>query len=173
MIAEGPLSKVQLRPYRPEDAPRLLSLFRNTIRRINCRDYTAEQIAAWASDDIDPGAWAARFEGRFVVVAEDAGGIPVGFAELAGGEGTIDRFYVSADHQGRGIGRRMLEVLLSEADRIGLPRLLVEASLTARPFFERQGFEVIAAQEVNCRGVTLVNFRMRRERTDRTVVGEH
>lgn len=80
---------VTLRPYRPEDAPALLSLFRDTIRRVNSRDYSAEQIAAWASDDIDPARWACRFTGRFVPVAEEAG-CPVGFAELEP-NGHIDR----------------------------------------------------------------------------------
>jgi hypothetical protein len=28
-----------LRPFRPDDAPGLLTLFRDTIRRVNCRDY--------------------------------------------------------------------------------------------------------------------------------------
>jgi hypothetical protein len=35
-----------LRPYRPDDAPALLALFKDTIRRVNIRDYSPEQI--WA-----------------------------------------------------------------------------------------------------------------------------
>ncbi len=35
-----------------------LALFRDTIRQVNSRDYSPEQIRAWASDDIDPVAWA-------------------------------------------------------------------------------------------------------------------
>ena len=30
-----------LRPYRPNDAPALLALFRDTIRRVNSRDYSS------------------------------------------------------------------------------------------------------------------------------------
>src|SRR5579883_1124642 len=101
---------ITLRPYRPDDAPALLALFRDTIRRVNSRDYSPAQIAAWASDEIDPDAWASRFAGRFVVVAEDAGR-PAGFAELEA-NGHIDRVYVSADHQRQGIGRVMLTAVL-------------------------------------------------------------
>lgn len=151
---------VLLRPYRPEDAPALLDLFRDTIRRVNCRDYSPEQIAAWASDDIDPLRWAERFTGRFVPVAE-AVGQPIGFAELEA-NGHIDRVYVSADHQGQGIGRQLLEAVLAEARRLGLARLFTEASITARPFFERQGFVVVAPQIVTCRGVEFLNYRMER-----------
>lgn len=149
---------VTLRPYRPEDAPSLLDLFRDTIRRVNSRDYSAEQIAAWASDDIDPARWACRFTGRFVVVAEEAD-CPIGFAELEP-NGHVDRVYVSADHQGRGIGRKLLNAVLAEARRVGLGRLFTEASITARPFFEAQGFAVLAPQVVTCRGVEFVNYRM-------------
>lgn len=149
-----------LRPYRQADAPTLLALFRDTVRRVNCRDYGPEQIAAWASDEIDSTAWAARFEGRFAVVAEAAGS-PVGFAELEG-DGHIDRFYVAADGQRRGIGRALLTAIVAEARRRGIPRLRVEASITARAFFAAHEFAELARQTVVARGVEFVNYRMER-----------
>lgn len=149
---------VTLRAYRPDDAHTLLALFRDTIRRVNDRDYTPDQIRAWASDDIDPTAWASRFAGRFVVVAEESVR-PVGFAELETG-GHIDRVYVSADHQRRGVGRALLEGVVAEARRRGIARLFVESSITARPFFEAQGFTVLGPQVVTCRGTAFVNYRM-------------
>src|SRR4051794_35304403 len=102
-----------LRSYLTGDAPVLLDLFRDTIRRVNARDYGPDQIRAWASDDIDRNAWATRFEGRFVVVAEESGMV-VGFTELEG-DGHIDRFYMSADHQGKGVGSAMMAAVLAEA----------------------------------------------------------
>lgn len=149
-----------LRPYRPEDARALLALFRDTIRRVSSRDYDADQVRAWASDDIDPAAWARRFEGRFVVVAELESS-PAGFAEM-GPDGHVDRFYVAADRQRRGVGRAMLGALVAEARRRGIPRLAAEVSITARPFFESLGFTALARQVVACRGVELVNHRMER-----------
>ena len=151
---------ITLRPYRQDDALALLALTRDTIRRVNSRDYSPAQIAAWASDDIDPVAWAGRFSGRFVVVAEEAGR-PVGFADLEP-DGHIDRVFVSADHQGRGVGRQLLAAVLAEARRAGMTRLFVEVSITARPFFEAQGFAVLVSQVVTLRGVELVNYRMER-----------
>jgi putative acetyltransferase len=149
---------VTLRPYRPDDAPALLTLFRDTVRRVNSRDYSPAQVAAWASDDIGTARWFARFSGRFVPVAEQAGR-PVGFAELEP-DGHIDRAYVSADHQGQGIGRRLLSAVVAEGRRVGLVRLSTEASITARPFFEARGFTVLAPQVVTLRGVEFVNYRM-------------
>jgi putative acetyltransferase len=156
----GGLRVVTLRPHRPDDAPVLLALFRDTIRRVNSRDYSPTQIAAWASDDIDPVFWAGRFTGRFVPVAEEDGR-PVGFAELEP-DGHIDRVYVSADHQRRGIGQLLLAEIVAEARRSGIVRLFTEASITARPFFEAQGFTVLAPQVVTCRGAEFINYRMER-----------
>lgn len=153
-----------LRPFRPDDAPALLALFRDTIRRINSRDYDADQIRAWASDEIDPNIWADRFTGRFVRVAE-TDDRPIGFAELEA-TGHIDRFYVSAHHQRRGVGRAMLAALVAEARRLGIGRLFTEASITARSFFESQGFQTLAPQVVTCRGAEFVNYRM-----ERSIVG--
>jgi putative acetyltransferase len=160
---------VTLRPYRPDDAPALLALFRETIRRVNSRDYSPAQIAAWASDDIDVAVWFGRFNGRFVPVAEEAGR-PVGFTDLEP-DGHIDRFYVSADHQGRGIGRQLLAAVVAEAQRLGLARLFTEASITARPFFEHQGFAVVAPQVVTCRRAEFVNYRMERLLAEPSVEG--
>jgi putative acetyltransferase len=151
---------VTLRSYQPDDGPALLALFRDTIRRVNSRDYSPPQVAAWASDDIDTVQWFGRFAGRFVPVAEE-GGRPVGFAELEP-DGHIDRVYVSADQQGRGVGRQLLAAVVAEARRVGLARLFTEASITARPFFEGQGFVVRAPQVVTLRGVEFVNYRMER-----------
>jgi len=151
---------VTLRSYQPNDGPALLALFRDTIRRVNSRDYSPPQVAAWASDDIDTVQWFGRFAGRFVPVAEEDGR-PVGFAELEP-DGHIDRVYVSADHQGRGVGRQLLAAVVAEARRVGLARLFTEASITARPFFEGQGFVVLAPQVVTLRGVEFVNYRMER-----------
>jgi putative acetyltransferase len=50
--------------------------------------------------------------------------------------------------------------VVTEARRLGLARLFTEASITARPFFEAQGFAMLAPQVVWCRGAEFVNFRM-------------
>ena len=93
-------------------------------------------------------------------MAEESG-CPVGFAELES-DGHIDRVYVSADHQRRGIGRQLLAAVEAEARCVGLARLFTEASITARPFFEAQWFTVLVPQVVRCRGAEFINYRMER-----------
>jgi len=150
---------LSLRRHVPGDAGPILALFRDTIRRVNRRDYTAAQVEAWAQPHVTVHAWSARLrDATFVIEAE---GQLVCFAELDP-DGHIDCFFCHADWQGRGLGSMMMEHLEREARAAGAPSLYAEVSLTARPFFERKGFVIEAQQEVPIGGERLTNFRMRR-----------
>lgn len=155
-----------IRPFKEEDAGKLLSLFKETVRKVNSRDYSPAQIAAWASDEIDPMAWQNRFVGRLVFVAEH-GGVIAGFAELEHNcesptEAKIDRFYVASNFQRLGVGSALMNPLIRFAQEQDLQVILVDASISARPFFERHGFQVIASQTVICRGASFLNYKMSR-----------
>ena len=149
---------MQVREYREYDVAAIVALFRDTVRRVNSRDYSSEQVEAWAPEHIDVGSWADRLACRFTVVAEIDGQV-AGFADLEEG-GHLDYLYVHADHQRCAVGRALLAVVEAEARDRGLPSLFTEASITARPFFERQGFVTLQKQVVECRGVEMVNYRM-------------
>ncbi len=41
-----------------------------------------------------------------------------------------------------------------------IKRIFAEVSITARPFFEKQGFTVAEEQTVVLRGVKLINYKM-------------
>jgi putative acetyltransferase len=147
-----------VRRYNPSDLASLISLFRDTVRKINRRDYTDQQVLAWAPDDIDPQQWTRRFANKAVRVAE-LEGAPVGFVEIAR-DGQIDMLYVHADHQGEGIATALLRSAEAWARTRGLARLFTEATITARPFFEHRGFRVIAPQRVIRRALEFLNYRM-------------
>ena len=70
--------------------------------------------------------------------------------------------YVHPDLQSQGVASMLLGRLEASAEARGLVRLSTEASITARPFFERRGFRVLAAQDVIRRGQALANFQMER-----------
>lgn len=48
---------LHVRPYQPEDAAALIALKRDTIRRINSRDYSPAQVDAWAPDEAAMSRW--------------------------------------------------------------------------------------------------------------------
>jgi putative acetyltransferase len=151
---------VQIRPFRSADAAACLELFRDTVRRVNIRDYSQLQVDAWAPLEIDAEAWSERFNEKLAYVAM-AQGTLAGFADMSIA-GHLDRLYVSADHQRQGIATILVGKLIQDASNRACSRITTESSITARPFFESMGFEVMRKQSVECQGVALTNFRMQR-----------
>ena len=149
---------ITIRPYETADAANLTSLFRDSVRGIAARDYTARQLQAWAPDVIDERAFGQRCETRITWVAEVDGRV-AGFSDLEP-DGHVGMLYVHPDWQRRGVARALLEHVEKTARRIDLRRLYTEASLTARPAFEAMGFRIIVAQTVTLRGESLMNYRM-------------
>ncbi len=149
---------IRIRPFQPSDTEQIARLFHETIRSVNKKDYSKEQVKAWAPDDIHFRDWEAMCSSKYTLVA-DAAETVVGFAQLED-DGHIDCFYCHKDFQGQGIGLLLFKGIEEEARRQNLTRLFVEASITARPFFEKMGFERVEKQRVAVRGTKLTNFRM-------------
>ncbi len=147
-----------IRRYVPDDLDGLIALFHASVRRIAIKDYTEAQVKAWAPDDPDRERWTVRRASRPTWVAEIDGAL-AGFTDLEP-DGHVDMMFVHPDHQGRGVAGALLRQVEAEAARLGLGRLFTEASITARPFFERKGFRMIAPQTVSVRGQDMVNYRM-------------
>jgi len=159
---------LSIRPYRPEDLDAVIGIFLGAIREIAAKDYDRAQIEAWAQADRD--AWAMRRLSRPTWVAV-VGEKPVGFTDLEP-DGHLDMMFVHPAHQGVGIATALLERVETAARGQGLARIFTEASITARPFFERRGFRLLAAQIVRVRGQALANFRMEKLLTrDRERIG--
>jgi len=158
----------RIRDYRETDARAITRLFYETVRSVNRADYSEEQVEAWAPVVPDARRWHERMSGRRTLVAE-AGGEVVGFSELER-DGHLDMFYVRKDAGGRGVGRLLYEATERAARRWDLGVVFTEASVTARPFFERRGFRVLGERRVWRRGVELRNFAM--EKSLRPTDGE-
>ncbi len=147
-----------VRYFKSEDSEALARLFFKTIREINIRDYTPTQVEAWAPENRDMEKWRKSFDGKNVFIAEEDKKI-LGFGELED-NGHIDRFYIAANHIGKGVGKRIYDAIEDRAKVLNIPLLFVEASITAKPFFARMGFAVIREQTVTVKGVGMNNFVM-------------
>jgi len=73
------------------------------------------------------------------VLALDRNGRPVGAGRILPG-GRIGRMAVLNGYRGRGIGRRMLELLIATARRMGLEQVTLGAQIAVIGFYERLGF---------------------------------
>ncbi len=152
--------KILVRRYQDNDAEFLSKIFYHTIHTINAKDYTKEQLDAWApwSSVQDYSGWKEKLEKiqPFVALID---GVIVGFAEFEP-NGHIDCFYVHHEFQSIGVGSTLMAEVEKEASRSALPRIYAEVSITAKPFFEKQGFKVVKRQTVTIRGAELTNYIM-------------
>lgn len=165
---------MNLVPYAPELARTVTDLFHRAVHAVDPKLYSPEQQEAWAPTPPDYEFWQSRLKARQPLLAMDGDRL-AGFIELES-DGHIDCFYVDPDYQHRGVGTQLYERIEKRARRAGVERLFVEASLLARPFFEKRGFRVLCRNEVCRNGQSLVNFTMEKrlhiEVTENGVPGE-
>ena len=148
----------RVRPWREDDLPAIARLYHDTVHAVNARDYTPEQIAAWAPRVEPEEFWRRRFATRLAFVAALDGAV-AGFCELEPPD-HVDCFYVHHAWQRRGVGAALMRRLLEEAAALGADRLRADVSVTARGFFERQGFAVARERARRYRGQAFRQFLM-------------
>lgn len=151
---------MHIRPYRSEDCPELANLFYNAVHMVCARDYTPEQLDAWASGYVDCAAWDRSFLEHDTLVAVQNGCI-LGFGDMRP-DGYLDRLYVHFSHQGQGVATTLCGLLEARCPSV---LLYTHASITARPFFEARGYRVVRPQQVSRAGELLTNFVMEKRRS--------
>ena len=150
--------EINVRKYLMEDCKEIIELFKNTVHLINARDYNKEQLNSWAPEEIDYMAWNKSLLEHYSIIAEKSS-IIVGFGDI-NDSGYLDRLYVHKDHQGKGIATKIAEELENHVLGNGIQKIVTHASITAKTFFEKRGYEAIKEQAVECRGRILTNFVM-------------
>ena len=166
------MSAISFRPYLPGDAEAVADLFIASIEELTQEDYDAEQRAAWASAAEDVAVFGAKLGADLTILAERKGEL-LGFATLKDdpkvqGDTTkikskiIEMLYVSPDAASQGIGKALLDVMELLARQRGAEALIVEASETARAFFEKYGYDMQARNTVIRAGEWLVNTTMKK-----------
>jgi len=154
------LAPVTIRPYAAQDAEPLAALFYASVREIGRRDYSAEQVAAWAPQPPSPERVHARAsDGRVFLVAINAKGEPVAYGDLEA-DGHIDHLYCRPDAVGTGVASRLYDELETAARQQGLPKLYVEASEAARRLFLRKRFSIVRRRDFAIGGVEIHNYAM-------------
>lgn len=149
----------RIRRYNPGEERALFTVYYTAIHLVASRDYSPEQIQAWAPRDLDAVLWEETIRYLNPFVAELNGDL-VGYADLQPG-GYIDHFFVSGNHGRRGVGASLMNHLFEEARVIGVSELTADVSRTAQPFFEKFGFAVVEHRRPEVRGVVIPNAFMR------------
>ncbi|MBY6951194.1 GNAT family N-acetyltransferase [Clostridium botulinum] len=151
---------MNIRMYQLEDCREIVELFYNTVHSINSRDYNSAQLDVWAPKEIDIVSWDKSLSQHYSVVAEE-NGVIIGFGDLDA-TGYFDRLYVHKDYQGIGVATTIANELERYAQENHISIVTTNASITAKPFFEKRGYEVIKEQFVERNGQFLKNFIMKK-----------
>ena len=148
-------STVTVRNYRSSDCEKVAELFYETVHTVNAENYTAEQLFAWAKDERQLQTRKNDFIKQHTLIAEIDGNI-VGFGSMTDA-GCLDLLYIHKDFQRKGLATKLCD----ELER-GFSVVVTQASVTAKPFFEKRGYSVMTGQTVERSGVKLKNYKMQK-----------
>jgi GNAT superfamily N-acetyltransferase len=128
-----------VRAFEIADATSVSSLISTTLRISNVRDYPGDFLSKLEASFTPPSLRELAKE-RVIFVAVEENAI-VGTASL--GRDQVHAVFVHPARQGRGIGRRLMEAVESEALARGERGLTLYASVTAVPFYEANGWRTV------------------------------
>lgn len=154
---------MRIRRFQLGEEQALFDIYYSAIHLVASRDYSPEQVNAWAPSDLDANLWAAKMQAINPFVAEFNGNL-VGYADIQP-SGYIDHFFVSGHYPRQGIGAQLMATISKEAANLGLSQLTSDVSRTAQPFFAKFGFRIVEQREPELRGIVIPNARMCKQLT--------
>lgn len=126
-----------------EDAYKVSELIRRTIRISNTKDYPEDlmnQLIAIETPEhvLERASWTHFY------VAEEGEDI-IGCAAIGPfwgkeDESSLFTIFVDPDHQGKGIGRKIIETLEQDEFALRAKRIEIPASITGVPFYLKMGY---------------------------------
>lgn len=154
---------MNIRDFRIGDEANLYQVLHSAVHRVAARDYTPEQLNAWAPPEPEHEAWMLKMRALRPFVAE-IDGVIAGYADVQP-SGYIVHFFVSADFPRQGVGRMLMDRIHEKASHLGVTALTSDVSRTAQPFFAHFGFEIVEQRFPVRQGVTIPNALMRKTLT--------
>jgi len=151
-------SQLTIRHALLSDLSEMKKLFVETIETICKNDYSPEQITAWTLSVKQTDRWIDKLLKQYFLVAQSQNKI-IGYCSLEGND-YLDFLYVHKDFQQQGLANRLYNEIEREAIKRGSRILNADVSITAKPFFEKQGFKTPVEQKIQLNGVEIINFKM-------------
>lgn len=144
-----------------EDISAIGTLYSETVRNVNAKDYSPEQVDVWSSSGLDPERWKDRMAKQYFIVAE-IDGIIAGFSSIDP-KGYLDFMYVHKDYQRKGVAKALLDEIERKAHEQKNGLIYSHVSITARGFFEKHGYKHIRDLNDPYKGVVFVNSLMEKK----------
>ncbi|MBQ4551770.1 MAG: GNAT family N-acetyltransferase [Clostridia bacterium] len=132
-----------VRRFQPSDADEVSALIIKTLRTTNSKDYSAEYIENNVKQFDPEGVFKRAGWTHFYVVCD--GDTIVGCGAIGSywgkeDESSLFNIFVLPEYQGKGIGRKIIETLESDAYFLRARRIEIPASITACAFYRKMGY---------------------------------
>ena len=132
-----------VRRFQPSDADEVSALIIKTLRTTNSKDYSAEYIENDVKQFDPEGVIKRAGWTHFYVVCD--GDTIVGCGAIGPywdkeDESSLFNIFVLPEYQGKGIGRKIIETLESDAYFLRARRIEIPASITACAFYRKMGY---------------------------------
>lgn len=135
---------MEIRRFEETDAQEVSALIAKTLRTTNIRDYSPEFIEQEVNTlTPDYIAWRASWT-HFYVVCEGEKIIGCGAIGPYWGSETqssLFTIFVLPEHQGQGVGRKIVQTLEQDEFALRAKRIEIPASITACEFYRKLGYE--------------------------------
>lgn len=129
------MQALQLRLATSGDLATVFQIHQDSVSQLCRHQYSSEQVEHW-------------FDGRSIAMYQQ--GVATGRLWVACGPQllgfvetdatTIDKLFVAPAAAGQGVGRFLLQQALADLNHRGVRNIVIEATLTAAPFYQRHGF---------------------------------
>ena len=161
---------MEIRRFEESDAATVSELIRTTLQLSNARDYPAEMIDALVDKEtpeyiLQTASWT-----HFYVAMDDDGIIgcgAIGPYRDKPDESSLFSIFVHPDHQGKGVGRAVMETLEKDEFALRAKRIEIAASVTGLPFYQRKtivrnmaiaDYDSVYALWMSCKNMVLNNL---------------
>src|ERR1700752_4402667 len=132
-------SDLSFRAARHEDAEAVFNITKASIGGLAGASYSRKQIENWMGERTPAFYEELIAKGRMTVCLRD--GAVVGFVDAEPGE--VTRLFLLPEVAGAGLGRRLLEIGISQARLGHSGPIRLEATINAEGFYQKHGFRSI------------------------------
>lgn len=157
-VRNSSVNKINIRQATLYDIEEIMNLYSETVRNVNRKDYTPEQIRVWSEGSGNNARLEKAIDEQYFIVAEIRGTL-AGFSSIAK-DGYLDFMYVHKDHQREGMALALLIEIEKKAIEQKNSEIYSHVSKTAKGFFEKFGYEHKKDLQDIYKGVLFINALM-------------
>lgn len=146
---------MRIRKFRKEDSRKVSNCIRLCLKQVNSKDYP-ESVINYMVDYFSPKTLVYLSENRKAFVAFDQDEL-LGTGSLEGNE--IHTLFVKPKHFDRGVGKKLMTKLESEAKKDNYSFVKLSSSLTAIDFYLKLGYKKVSEKNSKNFGRSIIMRR--------------